>query len=149
MNVTISTYTPDDQEGILEINSKTPIDGAYPYTWEQYSKGLLRDIAAKTHHIFVAKMDKRVVGYAAVRESHVDFLAVDPEMKGQGVGKALMKRAVSETTSGVLSLNFRGNRPQAEFYRHIAKALGHAEFTNNGEFLNGDPKIHLRITRIS
>jgi ribosomal protein S18 acetylase RimI-like enzyme len=66
--------------------------------------------------VWVAALDGRVVGFAALREAHLDHLYVHPDYHGRGVGTALLHEALRHRPEGVLLWVFQQNAQARRFY---------------------------------
>lgn len=94
---------------------------------------ILKPVAAG--EALVAKMDSRIVG--AVRgvrkddECHLERLVVAPDMRGRGIGEALMRAVEQHNSKGVRRFVLHtGDRSQANIrlYRKVGYTETHREF---------------------
>jgi L-threonylcarbamoyladenylate synthase len=77
------------------------------------------DVLCRRPEVWVAELDGRVVGFAALREEHLDHLYVHPDYHGRGAGSALLREALRHRPNGVLAWVFQQNAPARRFYeRH-------------------------------
>ncbi|PSP55546.1 GNAT family N-acetyltransferase [Halobacteriales archaeon QS_1_67_19] len=83
-------------------------------------KGFFTDAYRRsTVHLLVAGEDGRLMGFAAVRrDGYILFLAVDPEFRGEGVGKRLVGR-VAENRDSVTCHARASNENALGFYEHL------------------------------
>lgn len=91
---------------------------------------LVSDAAAAARTVLVAILADRVVGYAAGQthpdgEGYVDYLAVADDVRGQGIGRALLVRTVravlAASSTRQVSLTVEDHRAPA---RRLYEALG-------------------------
>ncbi len=99
-------------------------------TWNDPRKDIARKLAVQPELFLVAEADGAVVATVmAGYEGHrgwVNYLAVAPEHRGQGLGRALMQR-VEESLKGrgcpKLNVQVRAANVEAmSFYRHLGYA---------------------------
>lgn len=85
---------------------------------------------------------QRILGFAGVANGQVAMLFVDPEHRGKGVGKRLLRHAISELNADHLDVNEQN--PQAlGFYLHEGFAIiGRSEQDGLGQPY---PLLHLRL----
>lgn len=88
----------------------------------------LRDVYLKYAETWVLEIDETVVGFIAMAENDVAGLFLDPQYHGQGLGKALMDKAVAE--KGDLTVEvFKDNVIGRRFYERYG-FVGSEEFTH-------------------
>ncbi len=85
---------------------------------------------------------QRILGFAGVANGQVAMLFVSPEQRGKGVGKRLLRHAISELNADHLDVNERN--PQAlGFYLHEGfEIIGRSEHDGLGQPY---PLLHLRL----
>jgi GNAT superfamily N-acetyltransferase len=66
--------------------------------------------------VFVAELDGRIAGFAAVVGGELDGLFVEPELWRRGVGRALADKATHEARNRGLALSVIANPAAREFY---------------------------------
>ena len=74
---------------------------------------------------FVAESEGRVVGFAALREDHLDHLYVHPDFHGRGAGTALLGEAVRHRPNGLKLWVFQQNAQARRFYERRGFVLLH------------------------
>lgn len=85
----------DDLEAVLEVDAAS---FTRPWTRAMYEAEFLNQ---PTSRLYVLRTsDQRVAGYCAVwvivDELHINNIAVRPELRGQGIGSALLARVLEE-----------------------------------------------------
>nr|WP_294971646.1 acetyltransferase [uncultured Pseudomonas sp.] len=85
------------------------IDGLLP---------LVRDLYLPAVEVWVAvDAEDRPLGFIGLNETHVEMLFIDPELRGRGIGRALLDFV--REARGALSVDVNEQNPQAVgFYRH-------------------------------
>ncbi|MEX3776555.1 acetyltransferase [Pseudomonas sp. MYb118] len=78
----------------------------------------LRDHYFPAVELWVAvDTEDRPQGFLGLNESHVEMLFIDPDLRGQGIGSALLDHA--RKSHKVLSVDVNEQNPEAAgFYRH-------------------------------
>ena len=95
--------------------------------------------------LLVAERDGRPVGFAGVVEGSLEMLFVKADMRGTGMGSALLEHAMDEF--GVRSLDVNEQNSQAvEFYRHQGfEVVGRSEVDDQGRPY---PLLHMRVPAV-
>jgi len=85
---------------------------------------------------------QRICGFAGVANGRVDMLFVAPQYRGQGVGKRLLRYAISELNAERLDVNEQN--PQAlGFYLHEGfEVIGRSETDGLGQPY---PLLHMKL----
>ena len=78
----------------------------------------LRDVYLPAVELWVAvDPDDKPLGFIGLNENHVEMLFIDPDRRGQGIGRALLD--FCRDTRDTLSVDVNEQNPQAVgFYRH-------------------------------
>ncbi|WP_085676013.1 MULTISPECIES: acetyltransferase [unclassified Pseudomonas] len=78
----------------------------------------LRDVYLPAVELWVAVVpDDKPLGFIGLNENHVEMLFIDPDRRGQGIGRALLD--FCRDTRDTLSVDVNEQNPQAVgFYRH-------------------------------
>jgi len=78
----------------------------------------LRDVYLPAVALWVAvDLEQKPLGFIGLNEDHVEMLFIDPDLRGQGIGRALLDFCL--TTRDTLSVDVNEQNPQAVgFYRH-------------------------------
>jgi putative acetyltransferase len=82
----------------------------------------LRDVYLPAVELWVAvDPDDKPLGFIGLNENHVEMLFIDPDRRGQGIGRALLD--FCRNTRDTLSVDVNEQNPQAVgFYRHYGFA---------------------------
>ena len=85
------------------------------------------------HEVWVAEVDRRIVGILVLRGDSIDQLYVRPEIQRRGVGTRLLAHA--KRGRGRLRLyTFEANEPARDFYeKHGFKPIAFGDGTGNEE----------------
>lgn len=85
--------------------------------------------------VIVADMDGAVVGFAAVVGGELDGLFVEPDLWGQGIGRALIDAATHEARKRGLALKVIANPSARRFYESCGFSIEGEERTRFGPAL--------------
>lgn len=85
--------------------------------------------------VIVAELDARVAGFAAVVEGELDGLFVEPQLWGQGIGRAIVDAAIHQARREGLALGVIANPAAREFYEKCGFSLEGEEQTRFGSAL--------------
>lgn len=66
--------------------------------------------------LFVAELDGAVQGFVAYGDDELTWLYVDPECYRKGVGRALLRHAIADSSSTMKIELLEGNTPALELY---------------------------------
>ena len=75
--------------------------------------------------VWVAELNGRVVGFAALRDDHLDHLYVHPDYHNRGAGTALLHEAMRHRPNGLRLWVFQHNAQARRFYERHGFALLH------------------------
>jgi GNAT superfamily N-acetyltransferase len=85
--------------------------------------------------VIVADMDGMIVGFAAVVGGELDGLFVEPDLWGQGIGRALVDAATHEARKRGLALKVIANPSARRFYESCGFSIEGEERTRFGPAL--------------
>jgi GNAT superfamily N-acetyltransferase len=85
--------------------------------------------------VIVADMDGVIVGFAAVVGGELDGLFVEPDLWGQGIGRALVDAATHEARKRGLALKVIANPSARQFYESCGFSIEGEERTRFGPAL--------------
>ena len=116
--VTIRLARQDEREELEELQRRAslanPIDR--PHLEAHPDAIHLPPAQIANGQVFVAELDGRVAGFAAVVGGELDGLFVEPELWGQGIGRALADKATHEARNRGLALSVIANPAARGFY---------------------------------
>ena len=108
----IRPMTEEDIGQVMELELR-----AYPFPW---SEGNFRDCLRARYHCWVCTLDSQIIGYGAmsvaVGEAQILNLCIDPDLQGQGLGRRMLERLITEARSheaDTLFLEVRGSNQRA------------------------------------
>jgi ribosomal protein S18 acetylase RimI-like enzyme len=88
---------------------------------------------------WVARRGDRVIGYMLINGEDLDHLYVHPDSQGQGVGTALLRKALSlSPRCVVLATSQRNTRARAFYEKHGFRATHYTEGDNEER----EPDVH-------
>jgi len=128
----------DDLAAIL----RAAMQGAMPLLPELHTpeedSWFLREIVLPNDEVWVAELDGRPVGFAALGsrggEDFLQHMYVAPEHQGQGVGTALLELVKRERRSGFRLWTFQRNEGARRFYeRHGCRLVELTDGSGNEE----------------
>ena len=153
INLRIRLYLPDDLPAIkqlvvesfrgvtLEQNVEHALGLLHGHDWRwRKARHIDEDVAAHPAGIFVAETQGRVVGYISTRVDHesgkgrIPNLAVDPEFRGQGVGRRLIEQALACFRSEGLEYAIIETMAENEIGQHLYPACGFVEVARQVHF---------------
>ena len=73
--------------------------------------------------VFVAELDGRIAGFAALVDGELDGLFVEPELWGRGIGRTLVEEAVHEARRQGLSVGVTAEPAARGFYEKCGFAV--------------------------
>src|SRR5262249_31338230 len=83
------------------------------------TRAWFRTVMVRSHDVWIAETEHRVVGFVALKDDLVGHLYVHPDAQNRGVGTALLDRAKLERTIGFRLWTFQRNEGARRFYeRH-------------------------------
>ena len=74
------------------------------------------DVCIPSQDVWLAELDGRVAGFAALADGFLNHLYVHPESQGRGVGSALWERAKQTHPEGFRFWVFQRNERARQFY---------------------------------
>jgi len=91
--------------------------------------------------VWVAEVDGAVAGYIAFREGWIEHLFIDPHRQGQGIGPALLAKAMEDGTPRQL-WTFQQNTRARRFYE--VRGFRAVEFTDGEGNEEKTPDVRYR-----
>jgi ribosomal protein S18 acetylase RimI-like enzyme len=146
MPLTIRLYQPGDLERLIQLtvdsfpgvtleqNVEQVLGILHGKNW-QWRKGrhIEEDVAANPAGIFVAESDAVLVGYVTTRldretgKGRIPNLAVDRSLRGQGLGRQLIERALEYFREQGMSYAMIETMAQNEIGQHLYPSCGFQE----------------------
>ncbi|RFS22706.1 GNAT family N-acetyltransferase [Chitinophaga silvatica] len=84
----------------------------------QFFKPLILNEYLKAVELFCVKSDSgEILGFIGIAENKVEMLFIDPVVRGQGIGKALLQYAIKEKAINAVDVNEQ-NEQAVGFYLH-------------------------------
>ena len=80
------------------------------------TRRFFRDVCLPRQDVWVAELDGRVTGFAALADGFLNHLYVHPEQQRRGVGSALWERAKQTSPGGFRFWVFQRNERARRFY---------------------------------
>ena len=122
----IRSYQASDEEAVVSVWQACELTRP----WNDPRRDIQRKLAGDTGPFLVAEADDGVVGTVMVgydgHRGWINYLAVDPARRGQGIGRALMEHAehgLSALGCPKLNLQVRqGNAAALHFYERLGYA---------------------------
>ena len=126
----IRTYRESDEDAVVALWHTCGLTRP----WNDPHKDIARKLTVQRELFLVGEVDGKVIASVmAGFEGHrgwVNYLAVEPEMRGRGYGAELMKLVEERfTAAGCPKINLlvrASNTPVLEFYRHLGYAADEA-----------------------
>ncbi|MFK0086465.1 GNAT family N-acetyltransferase [Pseudomonas sp. NPDC090755] len=85
---------------------------------------------------------QRITGFAGVAAGRVEMLFIDPAMRGQGLGKRLLRYAIDELNAVALDVNEQNTQALAFYLHQGFEVVGRSETDGMGQPY---PLLHLRL----
>ena len=94
----------------------------------------IREVVLPGHEVWVAEVDDRVVGFAALTEDLLGHMYVHPDQQGRGIGTALFEVVKRERPDGFRLWVFQRNNGARRFYeRHGCRVVELTDGSGNEE----------------
>ena len=119
----IRAFEPEDEKAVIELWQNAGLTRP----WNSPEKDIVRKLKVQSQWFLVAQMDQKLIasvmaGYDGHR-GWINYLAVDPSVQGQGVGRKLMESVellLAEFGCPKINLQIRkGNQGVIDFYEKI------------------------------
>jgi GNAT superfamily N-acetyltransferase len=101
---------------------------------DEQTRQWIADVVSRLPELWVAEINDRVVGFAAVIHDFLEHLYVHPDFHGRGIGSALLKSAKEARPDGFTLWLFQQNAQARRFYeRHGLLLLRETDGSGNEE----------------
>ncbi|MGI0117876.1 acetyltransferase [Zooshikella sp. RANM57] len=90
----------------------------------------------------IKNTDNRILGFIGTAEKNIEMLFIDPDYRGQGVGKKLLTYALNQLGTTKVDVNEQ-NDQAVGFYQHLGfKVIGRSDKDGMGKPF---PLLHMEI----
>lgn len=124
-SLTLRLARPDEHAALEELQRRASVE--FPEYRDQLMLNpdaiYLPEGQIANGQVIVAEIDREIVGFAAVVGGELDGLFVEPDLWGQGIGRALVDAATHEARRRGLALKVIANPRARRFYEHCGFAL--------------------------
>ena len=101
---------------------------------DEETRNWIREVVLPGHELWVAEVDDRVVGFAALTEDLLGHMYVHPDQQGRGIGTALFEVVKRERPDGFRLWVFQRNNGARRFYeRHGCRVVELTDGSGNEE----------------
>lgn len=87
---------------------------------------------------------QRITGFAGVAAGKVEMLFIDPDYRGQGIGKQLLRYAIEHLNANQLDVNEQNDQAVGFYFKQGFEVIGRSEHDGMGQPY---PLLHLRLRR--
>lgn len=108
----------DDAGAVAEVFNESfeTLTFLPPVRTRDERRGYVRDVLLVQQEVWVAEVDGRVVGFAALTSDQLGQFYVHPDAQGRGVGSALLAKAKERRPDGFTFWVFQENERARRFY---------------------------------
>ena len=125
--IVVRTYSAEDQSAVIDLWDRCGL----LRPWNNPGKDICRKLRANSDWFLVAVVRNKIVGSIMIGyEGHrgwINYLAVDPSLRRQGIGRRLMEQAeelLRKTGFPKINLQVRStNKEAADFYESFGAEL--------------------------
>ncbi len=133
-DLTIRMAKPEERHALEELQRRASLAlGEYNAQLEAHPDAIhLPQEQIDRGDVFVAELEGRPVGFAALDGPELDGLFVEPELWKRGIGRTLVNAATHEARRRGLTLTVLGNPSAREFYERCGFVADGIEQTRFG-----------------
>lgn len=146
--ITRRRSTAADATRIVQI-WRDAVDATHPFLSGPHRRAIDREVSEslpKAPLVVAVDGTDRPVGFMLVKECHLEALFIHPECCGQGIGRALVARALEECPRLTADVNAQNARAVG-FYAHLGfKPTGRSAVDGRGRPY---PLIHMRFRGVT
>lgn len=143
---TVHTPSPNDYPHLLQV-WEASVRATHDFLPESYIV-LLRELVPKyldaVMLICCKDARQRITGFAGVAAGRVEMLFVDPQHRGQGIGKLLLRHAINELNADELDVNEQNPQAIGFYAKQGFEVIGRSETDGMGKPY---PLLHLKLRR--
>jgi len=143
---TVQTPSPHDYPRLLQV-WEASVRATHDFLPDSYIV-LLRELVPKyldaVMLICCKDSQQRITGFAGVAAGRVEMLFVDPQYRGQGIGKQLLRHAINELNADELDVNEQNPQAIGFYASQGFEVIGRSEKDGMGKPY---PLPHLRLGR--
>ncbi|MEB0077131.1 GNAT family N-acetyltransferase [Pseudomonas sp. CCI3.2] len=88
---------------------------------------------------------QRITGFAGIAAGKVEMLFIDPEHRGQGLGKLLLNHAIDHFHAERLDVNEQNHQARGFYLKLGFEVIGREEFDGMGQPY---PLLHMRLKSV-
>ncbi|VVN87690.1 acetyltransferase [Pseudomonas fluorescens] len=85
---------------------------------------------------------QRITGFAGIAAGKIEMLFIDPDHRGQGLGKQLLKYAIEHLNADELDVNEQNPQALGFYYKLGFEVIGRSEHDGMGQPY---PLLHMRL----
>jgi len=85
---------------------------------------------------------QRITGFAGVAAGKVEMLFIDPDHRGQGLGKQLLRYALEHMNADMLDVNEQNSQALGFYFKQGFEVIGRSELDGMGQPY---PLLHMRL----
>jgi putative acetyltransferase len=86
--------------------------------------------------------NQRITGFAGVAAGKIEMLFIDPDHRGQGLGKKLLRYALEHLNANELDVNEQNPRALGFYFKQGFEVIGRSEVDGMGQPY---PLLHMRV----
>ena len=147
MQASISTPHKDEYPQLTQVweNSVRATHDFLPDAYVTMLKGLLLSSYLDTVTLFCTRGDQlNITGFAGVSRSKLEMLFIDPQHRGQGLGKTLLAHAIEHFDISVLDVNEQNPQALGFYLQQGFEVVSRSEVDGLGQPY---PMLRMRLTR--
>ena len=136
---TLRRAVPADAEAIAAVHTlsmRTAMPWLPDLHTEEETRAWVREVLVPRQEVWVAEVEGRIVGMAALGEEMLQQLYIHPDYQGRGIGDALFRLATERYPEGFTLYAFQRNARARAFYEArgcVAVAFGDGSGNEEGE----------------
>jgi ribosomal protein S18 acetylase RimI-like enzyme len=119
--VTIRPAEPGDAKAVAEVFLAARAGMTYlpELHTAAETRGWVRDVLLRDHEVWIAEVDSRVAGFAALSDDFLEHIYVHPQAQGRGLGTVLLALSKARRPEGLRLWVFQKNEGARRLYeRH-------------------------------